>query len=420
MAPIFKKSPARLAGNAVLGMQTDDRLVALAREGHERAFEVIVERYRKPLIRYCGRVLPASRAEDAVQQTFLNAHTALMRSVDPVELKPWLYKIAHNASLNLLRQNGWNYEQIPLNFDGVRRPDQVVEERIELEDTVAAVKELPERQRSALVMREFEGRSYTEIAALLGAGDGAVRQLLNRARVTLRSAATAMTPPPVALRLAEANPPGTGNGTRIAEVVGGLGSGGLAKAGAAALVAGSLAVGAAKAPLPVIGTDKPKQEAVAKPASVAASEAANGASNASAVSTERAPSHGSQRSASAPGRTKAKRESSRHRQSGGGSERGDRNEAVEEHHSGSGRTGTRERTTEDHSGPGSGTDDAVAQTPTDNSGPGGSGSDDAVPDSSGTSVPESPTVTQTDNSGPGSTESTSGSGSGSGSDDPTP
>ena len=419
MAPIFKKSPARLAGNTVLGMQTDDRLVALAREGHERAFEVIVERYRKPLVRYCGRVLPASRAEDAVQQTFLNAHTALMRSGDPVELKPWLYKIAHNASLNLLRQNGWSYEQIPRDFDGVRQPDQVVAQRIELEDTVARVKDLPERQRSALVMREFEGRSYTEIAALLGAGDGAVRQLLNRARVTLRSAATAMTPPPVALRIAEANPPGTGNGTRIAEVVGGLGSGGLAKAGAAALVAGSLAVGAAKAPLPVIGTDKPQQEAVANPASIAAPEAANRASNPRVVSTGRAHSRGSQRSASAPGHTKAKRESSHHRQSGGG-ERGDRNEAVEEHHSGSDRSGTRERTTEDHSGPGSGTDDAVAQTPTDNSGPGGSGSDDPMPDSSGTSVPESPTVTQTDNSGPGSTESTDTSGSGSGSDDPTP
>jgi RNA polymerase sigma factor (sigma-70 family) len=269
MAPIFKKTPARLAGSAILAVQSDDRLVALAREGHERAFEAIVERYRRPLVRYCGRVLPASRAEDAVQQTFLNAHAALMRSGEAVELKPWLYKIAHNASLNLLRQNGWSYEQIPLDFDGVRRPDQVIEQRIELEDTVAAVKELPERQRSALVMREFEGRSYAEIAVLLGAGDGAVRQLLNRARVTLRSAATAMTPPPIALRVAEASPPGTGNGTRIAEVVGGVGAGSLAKAGATALVAGSLVVGAAKAPLPVIGPDKPKQEAVANPASTA-------------------------------------------------------------------------------------------------------------------------------------------------------
>ena len=401
MAPIFKKTPARLAGSAVLAMQTDDRLVALAREGHERAFEAIVERYRKPLIRHCGRVLPASRAEDAVQQTFLNAHTALMRSGEPVELKPWLYKIAHNASLNLLRQNGWNYEQIPLDFDGVRRPDQVVEQRIELEDTVAAVKDLPERQRSALVMREFEGRSYTEIAALLGAGDGAVRQLLNRARVTLRSAATAMTPPPVALRIAEANPPGTGHGTRVAEVVSGLSAGGFAKAGATALVAGSLVVGAAKAPLHVIGTAKPKQHAVAKPASIAAREAVAEPSKTEIVNTRRTPVHT---------KTKATFQPRSRRQIGGGGDRKDHAEAVEEHNSGSRRSGTRERTsTEDHSGPDRGTEEVAVESPTDNSGPGSSssGSDDAVPESSNTSVPESPTVTEPDSSG-------------SGSDDPTP
>lgn len=403
MAPVFKKTPARLAGSAVLAMQTDERLVALAREGHERAFDVIVERYRKPLIRHCGRVLPASRAEDAVQQTFLNAHSALMRSGEPIELKPWLYKIAHNASLNLLRQNGWNYEQIPRDFDGVRQPDQVVAQRIELEDTVARVKELPERQRSALVMREFEGRSYAEIAALLGAGDGAVRQLLNRARVTLRSAATAMTPPPVALRLAEAHQPGSGNGTRIAEVVGGLSSGGMAKAGVTALVAGSLVVGAAKAPLPVIGTETPKQHAVAKPASIAAPEAAAEPSKTKAVSTERTPVHTNTR-------TKAKPRS--HRQIAARGERDGHTEAVEEHHTGSGRSGTRERTpTEDHSGPGRDTEEGVVEAPTDNSGPGSSsaGSDDAVPGSSDTSVPESPTLTEPDNSGPGP-----------GSGDPTP
>lgn len=59
---------------------------------------------------------------------------------------------------------------------------------------VTAVGALPERQRDALVLRELEGRSYEEIAVQLGVSDGAVRQLLNRARNTLRASVTAVTP----------------------------------------------------------------------------------------------------------------------------------------------------------------------------------------------------------------------------------
>jgi RNA polymerase sigma factor (sigma-70 family) len=250
-------SPARLAGSAILACQSDDRLASLARSGHERAFDAIVDRYRRPLLRFCRGILPESRAEDAVQQTFINAHAALTESDDAVQLKPWLFTIARNASLNMLRQNGWSYDQIPLDFDGVRRPDQVVEQRAELEQTVSAMNELPERQRSALVMREFEGRSYAEIGLALGANDGAVRQLLNRARGALRTAATVVMPPPLVARLATSAPP---DGRRVAEIVGGLGAAGVAKAGATALVAGTLVVGALNAPLPVGHSSKPTRQ----------------------------------------------------------------------------------------------------------------------------------------------------------------
>src|SRR5258708_7932141 len=134
-----RKTPARLPGSAILACQSDERLVKLLRGGHESAFDAIVSRYQVPLTRFAARFLPESRSEDAVQQAFLNAHTALMGSDDPVQLKPWLFAITRNASLNMVRQNGWNYDQIPLEFDGVRRPDQVVEQRIQLQETVAAV-----------------------------------------------------------------------------------------------------------------------------------------------------------------------------------------------------------------------------------------------------------------------------------------
>src|SRR5436190_14800015 len=93
---------AGLAGRAVLSVQSDARLARLAADGHERAFDVLVERYRRPLVRYCSHIVPESRAEDAVQQAFMNAHAALMRGDAPADFKPWLYKVAHNASLNML------------------------------------------------------------------------------------------------------------------------------------------------------------------------------------------------------------------------------------------------------------------------------------------------------------------------------
>ena len=77
MTPRMVQASARLAGSTVLATQTDERLVALARHGNERAFEALVERYRGSLLRYCGKLLPNSRSEDAVQQAFLNAHTAI-------------------------------------------------------------------------------------------------------------------------------------------------------------------------------------------------------------------------------------------------------------------------------------------------------------------------------------------------------
>ncbi len=249
MTPQRLIEPARLAGTTLMRTQSDDRLVDLVRAGHAAAFEAIVQRYRKPLLAYCSRLLPTGRAEDAVQQTFLSAYQAMTREDADLNLRPWLYRIAHNSSLNLLRQNGWTHEQLDENFDGVERPDQAFERREDLRSALDAVKALPERQRDALVLRELEGRRYDEIASELGVGDGAVRQLLHRARTTLRAGASAITPVGLLDRLMaitqSADPAG-----RVAEVAAGVGGGvGIAKIGVAVLATGALAGGAATAPL---------------------------------------------------------------------------------------------------------------------------------------------------------------------------
>jgi RNA polymerase sigma factor (sigma-70 family) len=442
-----RKTPARLAGSAILAMQSDERLVKLVRTGHERAFDAIVQRYRKPLVNFCRRILPESRCEDAVQQTFINAHAALLASDEQLQLKPWLYAITRNAALNMLRQNGWNYDEIPLDFDGVRRPDQVFEQRAQLQQTVAAVNDLPERQRSALVMRELEGRSYAEIALALGANDGAVRQLLNRARVTLRDAASFLVPPPVVARAAASLPPS--DGRRVSEVLAGFGAAGVAKAGATALVAGTLVVGAVEAPLPLGDTHKPtRQGASLAPAKPAADDGVRAHETPVALHPASEDSQHGRQSAT-PGESHnsghrhsgtshrhgtERREPAERERSGGGDDRTNRERSGSS--DGSSTSGSGTSGSGDHSGTSgsSGSDDhLVAPTGTSggsgtsgtsggsgSSGSSGSGSGDSTVSGSGTSGSDS---SGSGSSGSGSTTSgsddslTSGSGS-SGSSDP--
>jgi len=184
MTPRALFHPARLARRPVLSTQSDERLVDLVRAGSEPAFETIVERYRRALMRYASRLLPPDRAEDVVQQSFVNAYEAMHRDGAALNLRPWLYRIAHNTALNALRDRGLRHDQLDERIDGVERPDQALERTQGLRDVFVAVQALPDRQREAILLRELEGRSYEEIALALGITDGAVRQLLNRARAT--------------------------------------------------------------------------------------------------------------------------------------------------------------------------------------------------------------------------------------------
>ena len=250
MTPRALFHPARLARRPVLSTQSDERLVDLVRAGSEPAFETIVERYRRALMRYVSRLLPPERAEDVVQQAFVNAYEAMHRGGAELNLRPWLYRIAHNTALNALRDRGLRHDELDERMDGVERPDQALERTQGLRDVLVAVQALPERQRDAILLRELEGRSYAEIALALGVTDGAVRQLLNRARNSLRAAAAALTPMPLLTRLA-AGDTAEPVAVRVAEMVGvgAAGSGALmAKVCATALVTGAVVGGVAVAP----------------------------------------------------------------------------------------------------------------------------------------------------------------------------
>jgi RNA polymerase sigma factor (sigma-70 family) len=192
----------------VLKAQTDDRLVALARAGHEQAFETIVERHRRTLVRICRRVLGESRAEDAVQLALLAAWTALQRGDDVHELRPWLARIARNTALNQLRTSGWDHSELSDLLPGAPAPDEEAERRLAVRRTLAGVAALPERQREALLRIAVHGAGQDAVARDLGLSEGAVRQLVHRARVHLREIATALTPMPLAGWAAAAAPGG--------------------------------------------------------------------------------------------------------------------------------------------------------------------------------------------------------------------
>ena len=96
------------------------------------AFSVIVERYRAPLIAYCRRLLGPDDAEDALQQTLVNALGALRRDDRAIELRPWLYRIAHNVAVNTLRRSGRHYEQLDEQYDGVPQPPDLFDQKMRL------------------------------------------------------------------------------------------------------------------------------------------------------------------------------------------------------------------------------------------------------------------------------------------------
>jgi len=88
----------------LLATQSDERLLALVRDGHERAFEALVNRYRKPLLNYCRRLsLPEGRAEDVLQQALLKTWIALRDGAEVRDIKAWLYRVVHNTAVNVVR-----------------------------------------------------------------------------------------------------------------------------------------------------------------------------------------------------------------------------------------------------------------------------------------------------------------------------
>ena len=232
-----------------LAAQSDTRLAELVASGHERAFEVLVKRYRPELLRFCARTgLPDSRAEDVLQHAFLQAWMTLRGGKEIRELRPWLYRVVHNAAVNAMRSASREASP-PAGVTELHKTEGVewdLERGMTLRAALTDVAALPRMQRDAILLTAVEGRSHEEVASALGISHGAVRGLLYRARATLRSAAAAVIPQPL-ISWAYGSI-GRVNATIERLPPAGSGSGVLLK-GAAVAATAVLVVGATVAPL---------------------------------------------------------------------------------------------------------------------------------------------------------------------------
>jgi RNA polymerase sigma factor (sigma-70 family) len=175
------------SGSGVTRVLSDDRLARRAVKGDERAFAAIFDRYHQSLYRYCLAVVGNSEdAEDALQNTMVKVLRALPGEERHIKLKPWLYRIAHNESIELLRRRRETRELDP---ELATAGSGLVEEaatRERLRGLISDLVELPERQRGVLVMRELAGLDFAEIGTALGTSPAAARQTLYEARLSLR------------------------------------------------------------------------------------------------------------------------------------------------------------------------------------------------------------------------------------------
>ena len=387
----------RFLGGRALRFQPDGRLVSLVRAGYESAFEEIFRRYGAALRSYAASIVTAQRADDVTQEAFTKAYLSLRDTDKEIQLRPWLYRIVRNTALTDIRDE----PKPALELDEARAagmsPEELAEQREEISRLMAGLRELPEPQRAAIVMRELEGLSHEQIATSLGLSGGAVRQSIYRARRALREGVGLLVPMPVLRLLLEE---GFTQGASAAAAGGGAGI--AVKAGVAALLAaGTVTTGAVL-----------KQELKKTPdADAKVAKTARGAGGAE---------HSAANVAQVIGPSRSVRE--RGDDSGGRGGGGPGSDDGPSHRSGSGSGSDHSGSGSDHSGSGSansgpggggGGDDHSGSSGSGSSGSGSSGSGSSGSGSSGSGSSGS------GSSGSGSPNSGPDSGSsGSGSDDP--
>ena len=180
-----------------LGSLSDADLISSAIDGPEESFEELVRRYQRPIVGYVFRMLgDYDSALDVTQEVFIKVYNSLHRYSSEYKFSTWLYRIAHNATIDHIRRNSANTQSIETeSADGTyqlqiesRDPSpELVRERKEWKAEIeAVVKRLPTAYRELIVLRHSHDLSYDEIAEVTELPLGTVKNRLFRAREMMR------------------------------------------------------------------------------------------------------------------------------------------------------------------------------------------------------------------------------------------
>ncbi|HRL22587.1 RNA polymerase sigma factor RpoE [Alcaligenes sp. SDU_A2] len=175
---------------------TDAELIARVQRGDKRAFDLLVIKYQRKIMRLLSRMIrDPSDIEDVAQETFIKAYRALPQFRGDSAFYTWLYRIAINTARNwqasagrrpsalqaLENEDGETFDQID-NLTDISTPESVMVSRQIAETVNSAIQALPEELRTAIVLREIEGMSYEDIAQTMDCPIGTVRSRIFRAR----------------------------------------------------------------------------------------------------------------------------------------------------------------------------------------------------------------------------------------------
>jgi RNA polymerase sigma-70 factor (ECF subfamily) len=185
-------------------VRTDVQLMLDVKSGDEASFELLLHRYRTPLVNFLYRMVRnREQAEDLAQEVFLRVYRARAEYLPSAKFTTWLFRIATNLALNSMRDN--RYQKLedsidaPVRIDseqGDERPLDLAEKHPNIEQHLVedarvkmirhAIDKLPDKQRAAVLLHKYEELDYAEIAKILSCSESALKSLLFRAYEALR------------------------------------------------------------------------------------------------------------------------------------------------------------------------------------------------------------------------------------------